>query len=78
MVRRDRPQPLVADLSKAAVLFFSPWGEGQGEGKGGLETLVWDHPFSIASGVLSLHLLRFTLSNRTAPKITNPSTTFCV
>ena len=54
MVRRDRPQPVVAALSKAAVLFPSPWGEGQGEGEGGLETLVWDHPISIASGVLRL------------------------
>ena len=54
MVRRDRPQPMVADLSKAAVLFPSPWGEGQGEGNGGVEMLASDYPISIASGVLSL------------------------
>ena len=41
MVRRDQPQPVAADLSKAAVLFPSPWGEGQGEGSGGVETLAW-------------------------------------
>ena len=54
MVRRDRPQPVVADLAKAAMPIPSPWGEGQGEGKGSVETLAWDHPNSIASGVLSL------------------------
>ena len=30
------------------------WGEGRGEGKGGVETLAWDHPMSVASGVLRL------------------------
>ena len=56
MIRRDRPQPVAADLSEAAVLFPSPWGEGQGEGKGDVETLAWDHPISIASGVPRLNL----------------------
>ena len=54
MVRRDWPQPVVADLSNAEVLLPSPRGEGQGEGKGSVETLVWDHPTSIASGILRL------------------------
>ena len=53
-VRHGRPQPVVGDLSKAAVLFPSPEGEGQGEGKGCVQTLGWDHPISIALGVLSL------------------------
>ena len=54
MVRRDRPAPVVADFSKAAVLFPSPPGEGQGQGKGGIETLAWDYPIPTALGIPSL------------------------